>query len=44
MIGLFYRSFVGPIGAFLTYYDRQPQPFRIFLHLGYPLFPRRPWQ
>jgi len=44
MIGLFYRSFVGPIGAFLTYYDRQPQPLRIFLHLGYPLFPRRPWQ
>ncbi len=44
MIGLFYRTFVGPIGAFLTYYDRQPQPLRIFLHLGYPLFPRRPWQ
>ncbi len=44
MIGFFYRSFVGPIGAFLTYYDRQPQPLRIFLHLGYPLFPRRPWQ
>jgi NTE family protein len=44
MIGLYYRSFVGPIGVFLTYYDRQAQPIRIFLHLGYPLFPRRPWQ
>ncbi len=44
MVGVFYKTFFGPIGAFLTYYDRQPQPFRVFLHLGYTLFPQRPWQ
>lgn len=44
MVGVFYKTFFGPIGAFLTYYDRQAQPFRVFLHLGYTLFPKRPWQ
>ncbi len=44
MMGVYYKSFVGPIGAFLAYYDRQPNPLRVFLHLGYTLFPRRPWQ
>ena len=44
MAGVFYRTFLGPLGAFLTYYDRQPQPLRIFLHLGYTRFFDRPWQ
>ncbi|MCX8112089.1 MAG: patatin-like phospholipase family protein [Bacteroidia bacterium] len=44
MGGLFYRTFIGPLGVFLAYYDRQPQPMRIFIHLGYTRFLERPWQ
>jgi len=44
MAGVFYRTFLGPLGAFLSYYDRQPQPLRLFLHLGYTRFLERPWQ
>ncbi|MCS7162966.1 MAG: patatin-like phospholipase family protein [Bacteroidia bacterium] len=44
MVGLFYQTFIGPIGLFLSYYDRQPQPFRLFIHLGYTRFTERPWQ
>ncbi|MCS6894918.1 MAG: patatin-like phospholipase family protein [Bacteroidia bacterium] len=44
MAGIFYRTFIGPLGAFISYYDRQPQPLRIFLHLGYTRFLERPWQ
>lgn len=44
MAGLFYRTFIGPLGAFISYYDRQPQPVRVFLHLGYTRFLERPWQ
>lgn len=44
MAGFFYRTFIGPLGAFVSYYDRQPQPIRIFLHLGYTRFLERPWQ
>lgn len=44
MAGIFYRTFLGPLGAFISYYDRQPQPLRIFLHLGYTRFLERPWQ
>ncbi|MCX7606339.1 MAG: patatin-like phospholipase family protein [Bacteroidia bacterium] len=44
MLGIFYRTFIGPLGAFLSYYDRQPQPMRVFIHLGYTRFLERPWQ
>ncbi|MCS7297157.1 MAG: patatin-like phospholipase family protein [Bacteroidia bacterium] len=44
MLGAFYRTFIGPLGAFISYYDRQPQPIRVFLHLGYTRFLERPWQ
>ncbi|GIV24529.1 MAG: hypothetical protein KatS3mg026_0221 [Bacteroidia bacterium] len=44
MAGIFYRTFLGPLGAFISYYDRQPQPLRIFLHLGFTRFLERPWQ
>ncbi|MCX7979511.1 MAG: patatin-like phospholipase family protein [Bacteroidia bacterium] len=44
MIGVFYKTFIGPLGAFISYYDRQPQPIRLFLHLGYTRFLDRPWQ
>lgn len=44
MAGFFYRTFIGPLGLFLSYYDRQPQPFRVFIHLGYTRFLERPWQ
>ncbi|MDW8235712.1 MAG: patatin-like phospholipase family protein [Bacteroidia bacterium] len=44
MGGIFYRSFVGPLGVFFSFYDRQPQPFRFFIHLGYTRFLERPWQ
>lgn len=44
MAGVFYRTFIGPLGAFISYYDRQPQPMRVFLHLGYTRFLERPWQ
>lgn len=44
MAGVFYRTFIGPLGVFLSYYDRQPQPLRIFIHLGYTRFLERPWQ
>ncbi|MDW8057394.1 MAG: patatin-like phospholipase family protein [Bacteroidia bacterium] len=44
MAGVFYRTFIGPLGVFLSYYDRQPQPLRVFIHLGYTRFLERPWQ
>ncbi|MCS7189261.1 MAG: patatin-like phospholipase family protein [Bacteroidia bacterium] len=44
MSGIFYKTFIGPLGIFLSYYDRQPNPFRIFIHFGYTRFLERPWQ
>ncbi|MEN3040314.1 MAG: patatin-like phospholipase family protein [Bacteroidia bacterium] len=44
MTGIFYRTFIGPLGAFISYYEKQPQPLRIFIHLGYTRFLERPWQ
>jgi NTE family protein len=38
-----YRTKVGPIGAFLQYYSRADQPFRVLVHLGFLILPRRPW-
>lgn len=50
-IGLFvasaggtYQTAIGPIGAFMNYYSRSETPFRLMVHVGYLLFPRRPWQ
>ncbi len=41
--GVAYRTKVGPIGAFLQYYSRADQPFRVLVHLGFLILPRRPW-
>lgn len=43
-LGFFYETAVGPLGAFLNYYDNSPNPnLRVFLHLGLLLFNRHPW-
>jgi NTE family protein len=41
--GLSYDTTIGPIGAFLNYYEDPGGPFRAFLHVGYLIFNKHPW-
>lgn len=41
--GVTYNTPMGPIGAFINYYDNKPNNFRVFLHVGYLLFQPHPW-
>ncbi|MCS7086997.1 MAG: hypothetical protein NZ534_13065, partial [Bacteroidia bacterium] len=41
--GLSYDTRIGPIAAFVNYYDRERFPFRPVVHVGYMLFTRTPW-
>ncbi|MGQ9863963.1 MAG: patatin-like phospholipase family protein [Bacteroidia bacterium] len=41
--GFSYSTFLGPIGAFLNFYEGLSYPWRIYLHFGYLLFPKRPY-
>jgi NTE family protein len=41
--GLCYDSTIGPIGAFINYYDVEGVKFRPFIHIGFLLFPKPVW-
>lgn len=42
-VGGFYRTAIGPIGVFGNYYQQPASPLRLFVHIGYLLFDRHPW-
>jgi NTE family protein len=41
--GLSYDTTIGPIGAFINYYDVEGVKFRPFIHIGFLLFPKPIW-
>lgn len=41
--GLSYDTTIGPIGAFINYYDVEGPKFRAVVHIGFLLFPKPIW-
>jgi NTE family protein len=41
--GFVYNTPVGPIAAFVNFYKNNPNPVRLFVHIGYLIFRRHPW-
>ncbi len=42
--GIYYRTIIGPIGAFVNYYDDDSlPPLKLMIHIGYLIFNRHPW-
>jgi hypothetical protein len=42
--GLTYETTLGPIGAFVNFYEDPAGPFRVFMHVGYLIFSKHPWR
>lgn len=42
--GAYYNTIVGPWGIFLNQYGDGFTPYRVFIHLGFLVFSRHPWE